>query len=141
MKEVKFSIAAGIEDGQILQIRGGGEAGERGARSGDLFVRIRVRSHPVFSREKESLFMKKDIRTTDALLGKKIAAKDIGGEEFHYSVPEDFDVSEPLRVRGRGMPKFGSSSRGDLYIRFSMKTPKKLSKKAKELLEELDKEI
>lgn len=140
MREVKFSIAPGIEDGQILQIRGGGEAGERGARSGDLFVRIRVKPHAVFSREKENLFMKKDIRATDALLGKKIIAKDVGGEEFHYFVPEDFDMSEPLKIRGKGMPKFGSLSRGDLYIRFSIKTPKKLSKKARELLEELDKE-
>lgn len=140
-KEVKFSIAPGIEDGQILQIKGGGEAGERNAAAGDLFVRIRVRPHGTFSRKKDDLFMRKTISAVDALLGKRLSGKDIGGEEFHYAIPEDFDLSEPLIIKGRGMPKFGSSSRGDLFIRFSVRTPKKLSKKAKELLEELEKEL
>lgn len=140
-KEVKFSIAPGIEDGQILQIKGGGEAGERNAPAGDLFVRIRVRPHGTFSRKKDDLYMKKTISPIDAFLGKKMSGKDIGGEEFHYAIPEDFDLTEPLKVKERGMPRFGSSSRGDLYIRFSVKTPKKLSRKAKELLEELEKEL
>lgn len=141
VKEIKFSVTPGIEDGQILQVRGGGEVGERGARSGDLFVRIRVKPHAVFSRKKDDLFMKKEISVTDALLSKKITAEDIGGEKFQFSVPEDFDMNEPLKIRGRGMLKFGSSSRGDLYIKFSIKTPKKLSKKARESLEELEKEL
>lgn len=140
-KEVKFSIAPGIDDGQTLQIKGGGEAGEKGARGGDLFVHIRVKPHNIFSRRKNDLYMKRDVSATEALLGKKLTAKDIGGEEFHYSIPENFDLTEPLRVKGRGMPLFGSSSRGDLFVHFSVKTPKKLSKKAKELLEELEKEL
>lgn len=140
-KEVKFSIAPGIEDGQVLQVRGGGEAGERGAQGGDLFVRIRVQPHSVFTRKKEDLYMKKEISPIGALLGKKFPAKDISGEEFHFSVPEDFDINEPLKIKGRGMPRFGSSSRGDLYIKISIRTPKKLSKKATQLLEELEKEI
>ncbi len=136
-KEVKFSIAAGIEDGQVIKIRSGGEAGEKGAESGDLYVRIRVKSDAKFIRKNDDIFTKHEIKISDALLQRKIKIEDVSGESFEFSVPEDFDLSEPLKIKGRGMPKFGSSVRGDFYIRLSVKTPKKLSKQAKEALEGL----
>ncbi|OGG38159.1 hypothetical protein A3I34_00645 [Candidatus Jorgensenbacteria bacterium RIFCSPLOWO2_02_FULL_45_12] len=135
VKEVSFSVAPGAENGQVIKIKDGGEAGERGAPSGDLYVRIRVKSHSDFTRKKDDLFFKKEIKISDALLQKKITVRGLGGEEFDFSIPEGFDLSELIQLKGKGMPKFGSSSRGDMYVELSIKTPKKLSKSAKERLE------
>ncbi len=137
--EVEF--AAGIEDGQIIKIRGAGEAGERGGGVGDLYIVARVKKHPVFERKRADLYAKREVKVTEALLGKTLRLKDIGGEEISFSVPAGFDFDEFLRVPGRGMPRFGGFGRGDLYVKLSVKTPKKVSAKAKKLLEELDTEL
>lgn len=139
--EVPVEFAPGIEDGQILKVKGMGEAGERGGAAGSLFVVVRVVPHKVFERKKADLFMKKEIRITDALLGKKIPLIDISGEAFTFSVPAGFHFEEPLRISGRGMPRFNSFGRGDLYVSFSIKNPSHISAKAKKILEELDKEL
>ncbi len=141
IKEVTVDIAPGVEDGQVVKIKGGGEAGERGGGSGDLYVNIRIKPHAVFKRKKSDLYINKEIKIVDAILGKKIKMQEINGTIFEFSVPPDFNFDGPFKVSGRGMPHLGSPSRGDLYIHFSLKMPKKLSKKAKELLEELEREL
>jgi molecular chaperone DnaJ len=145
VKEVSLDISPGVEDGQTIQLTGKGESGAKGGRDGDLFLHIRVKPHTVFSRSKNELVMERKISVIDALLGKEVVVKDIGGDTIGVVIPSGFDVSEPLRVSGRGMPKFGHyrgpSSRGDLYIKFKLTLPKKMSKKAKELLTELEKEL
>lgn len=140
-KDVKISIASGIEDGQIIKIQGGGEAGERNGGVGDLYVHVKVKNHPVFSRKKEDLFMVKDVGLAEALLEKEIPITDVGGEKFHVKIPVGFSLQEKMKVPHRGMPKLGLSSRGDLYVTFNMKLPKHLSSKAKKLLEDLEEEL
>jgi len=142
MKDITVDISPGVESGQIIKMKGAGEAGEKGGSSGDLYLIIRIKPHTIFSRSKNNLFITQEAHFTDALLGRKIKVKDINGEKFEVSIPQDFDVKEKLRILGRGMPVFGSAStRGDLYISFTLKTPKKISAKAKKLLEELEKEL
>lgn len=141
-REATITISPGVEDGQLVKLPGAGEAGERGGKSGDLYVVIGVKPHAVFSRVKSDLFMTVEIRFTDALLGRVIKLKDINGEHFTVAVPAGFDFNEKLRVPERGMPVFGMpQKRGDLYVSFKMKTPKRLSPKAKKLLEDLDGEL
>jgi molecular chaperone DnaJ len=140
-KEVEVDIAPGVEEGQVVKIKGGGEAGERGGGSGDLYVHIRVKQHSLFKRKKNDLYTTKEVKIADVLLGKKIKMKDINGSDFDFLIPSDFSFDVPFRISGRGMPHLGTSSRGDLFVHFSLKMPKKLSKKAKELLEALEKEI
>lgn len=140
-KDVSVEIAPGVEDGQVIKIKGGGEAGERGGGSGDLYVNIRIKTHPIFKRKRSDLYTNKEVKIADVLFGRKIKMKDINGIDFEFSLPTDFGFDAPFRIQGRGMPHLGTSSRGDLYINFSLKMPKKLSKKAKDLLEELEKEI
>lgn len=143
-REVAFTIPRGIEDGQVIKISGFGEAGEYGSRPGDLYVVVHVRPHAVFRRKKNDLYMEKTLKFTDAALGKKITLTDISGETFSVSLPPGFNLRETLRVPGRGMPRFNAASasrRGDLYVTFNVKTPKKLSERARKLLEELDKEL
>lgn len=141
VKEVNMNIAPGVEDGQIIKIQSGGEAGERNGGVGDLYVIVRIKPHPVFIRKKEDLFMSRDISLAEALLEKEIPIADIGGEKFSVKIPGGFSLQEKMRVSHRGMPKFGSSSRGDLYISFNLKMPKRVSDKAKKLLEDLEGEL
>lgn len=141
-REAKVQISSGVDNDQVVVVRGAGEAGEEGGASGDLYVIIKIKPHSVFTRKKDDLFMKKEIGLSDAFLGRKIEMKDVGGEPFSIAVPPGFDVNEKLRVPGRGMSRSGSrSGRGDLYITLGLKSPKRLSAKAKKLLEELDQEL
>jgi molecular chaperone DnaJ len=141
-REVEIDISPGVEDGQIIKVKGAGEAGEREGGSGDLYVTVKILPHPVFARDKNDLYITKEVKFTDALLGKKIKIKDINGETFEVSVPGEFNFKDKLRVPGRGMPIFGfGATRGDLYITFALKTPKKLSKKAQDLLRDLEGEL
>ncbi|TSA46452.1 molecular chaperone DnaJ [bacterium] len=141
VREVNVNIAPGIEDGQIIKIQGGGEAGERQGGVGDLYVILRIKPHSVFIRKKEDLFISQDIGLAEALLEKEIPIADIGGEKFLVKIPGGFSLQEKMRIFHRGMPKLGSLSRGDLFISFNLKLPKNISHKAKKLLEDLEGEL
>lgn len=140
-REVDVDIVPGVADSQIIKIKGKGEAGERGSEAGDLYVRIREIPHSVFRREDDDLHFKQELKLTEALLGKKIKIKDLGGEFFEVELPPGFNFKEKLKIAGRGMPHLHGSGRGHLYLEFDLKLPKKLSEKAKKIIEELDKEI
>lgn len=140
-KEIGFNILSGVADGQIIKISGAGEAGERGAANGDLYVRIKVKPHSIFERRGDELLVKKELNIVDALLGKELEIPGISGGAIRVEIPAGFNLKEDLRIRGEGMPKLGTRNRGDLLIIFDIKTPKKLSVKAKKLLEELGREI
>ncbi len=144
-REIVIDIAPGVEDGQVVKIKGAGEAGERGGTSGDLYVLVKIKPHQIFERKKNDLFALKDVSIQEALLSRKIAFADVSGEKFNFTVPEGFNFKDRLKVEGRGMPRFGSLAselgRGDLYLFLNLKLPKNLSPKAKKLLEDLDREI
>ncbi|MFA5098751.1 MAG: DnaJ C-terminal domain-containing protein [Candidatus Paceibacterota bacterium] len=140
-KNLTIEIRPGISDGQIIKIQGGGEAGERGAKEGDLYVIIKIKPHPIFKRQGDDLIIRKDFKMVDLLLGKKIDIPTISGNKLKVEIPVDFDLKDNLKIRGEGMPKFGGFGRGDLIVELKIKTPKKVSAKAKKILEDLDKEI
>ncbi len=147
-KNLTIEIRPGIADGQIIKIQGAGEAGERGAKEGDLYVIIKVKPHPIFKRQGDDLIIKKDFKMVDLLLGKKIDIPTISGNKLRVEIPADFDLKENLKIRGEGMPKFGATpfggqgfGRGDLIVELKVKTPKKISPKAKKILEDFEKEI
>ena len=140
-KDVNFFIAPGIDDGQILKIVGAGEAGEKGSTFGDLYIRIHILPHPVFQRKGNDLYIKKEVKLTDILLNKKIDIPTISGEKINIQIPEGFELQNKLEIPNEGMPKFEGRGRGNLYIEFRIKNLKKLTSKAKKLLEELNNEI
>lgn len=144
-KKIKIEIRPGVADNQIIKVKGGGEFGERagqtGAVEGDLYVRIKIRHHPVFSRQGDALIVRKEVNLTDLLLGKKIEISTIGGNKLKIEIPADFDLKNNLRIAGEGMPKQDGYGRGDLIVDLIVKTPEKLSAKAKKILEELEKEL
>ena len=145
IREFSVELLPGIEDNQLIKVKGMGEAGERGTEAGDLYVRVRVKPHDRFIRHGSDLVTTKELDIVGLLLGKKIEVPTISGGKIAIEIPAHFNLKEHLRVPGEGMPRFGSSShfggRGDLLVNFIVKAPKKLSGKAKKLLEELEGEL
>lgn len=135
--EVKVELLPGIEDNQLIKIKGMGEAGERGTTAGDLYVRVRVKPHHLFERHGANLVVSRELKIVDLLLGEKIEVPTIAGGKIAVEIPAGFNLKDNLRIPGEGMPHFGAYGRGDLFVNFIVKAPKKLSAKAKKLLEEL----
>jgi molecular chaperone DnaJ len=139
-REAKIDIVAGIDDNQLIKVAGMGEAGERGTASGDLYVRVRVKPHPVFARSGNDLIVSHELKLIDLLLGKRIETPAISGGTITAEIPAGFNLKESLRIAGQGMPHIGSRARGDLLVNFVVKAPKKPNAKEKDLLEKLEKE-
>ncbi len=137
-RSVAVEILPGIESGQIINIKGMGEAGERGTAAGDLYVRVRVTAHHTFSREGANLVVVREVKLTDFLRGLKIEVPTVAGGKLAVEVPANFNLRDSLRIPGEGMPKFGSRGRGDLFVNFVVRTPKKIDAKLKKILEEQD---
>ena len=134
-KEVSVEIRPGVVTGQIVRIKGMGEAGEYNSGSGDLYVKINVKQHPIFERRGNDLYRSKEINIVDVLLGKKIDVGTLDGRKIEVEVPRGFNLSETIRIKGEGMTRSDN-----MYLQLEVVTPKKLSSKAKRLLEKLDEE-
>ncbi len=135
-KKVKFEIRPGIEDGQIIKLVGMGEAGEHAQEPGDLYVRVKVKPHSVFTRRANDVYTTVSVSMVDVLLSRKKTIKGLGGATLTYAIPADFDLRDEIRIKGEGMTRSG-----DLVIQLDARSPKHLSSKAKKLIEELEKEI
>ena len=136
-RSVDLEIVPGVQENQIIKIKGAGEAGELGTPGGDLYVRIKIAPHSVFERRGDDLVAKKELNVLDLLMGKKIEVPTVSGGKLHVEIPAHFNLKEDLRISGEGMPHFGAFGRGDLLVNFIVKAPKKLDPKAKKLLEDL----
>lgn len=135
--EVSVNIPAGIRDGEMIRMTGGGEAVYKGT-TGDLYIKINVASHAVFKREGNDLVMNLDLKLSDALLGIEYPIKTLDGD-ISVKIPEGVSINEILRVKGKGVP-ISKNKRGDLLIKLKIKLPNKLSRKSREIIEELKKE-
>ena len=136
-EDINIGVPAGINNGEMIRMTGKGEAIAHGS-TGDLYIKINVKPHPVFKRDGANLTMDLPIKLSDALLGMKYNLKTLDGD-LEVKIPEGVNHNELLRVRGKGVPQ-GGSSRGDIIIRIQIKMPNKLSKKAKEAIEKLKEE-
>ena len=137
-QKVSVDIPAGIRDGQQMRVPDLGEAGMRGASSGDLIVTIRIQPDDYFQRDGDDLHVAVTVSMIQAALGARITVDGImEDEEVEVKVPEGTQSGDILKVKGRGMPRLRSSARGNLYVHVSVKIPKKLNKKERGLLEKL----
>lgn len=140
-RKVEVAIAAGISDGQLIKLAGLGEAGERGAGTGDLYVAVTVQPHKVFERHGNDLLLRASISLLDILLEHPLTITTIGGKKLDVAIPADFNLKNKIKLSGEGMLILGGYGRGNLYIDLDVKTPKHLSSEAKKLLEELKREL
>ena len=137
---VSVRIPAGISTGKRLRIRGKGGKGPAPGADGDLFIRVTVQKHPLFSREGNDLTLDKEIRLSDALLGTTITVPTIQGKNVSLRIPAGTRSHTRLRLKGYGMPVLGRKGKGDAFVRVIVQIPEKLTKKQKELVQELQKE-
>jgi len=135
-QNIEINIPAGIQDGQTLSMEGQGEAGEKGAPSGDLYINIHVIPHAKFKREKNNIISEEYINFSQAVLGDKIDIETIGGK-LKMKIPAGTQSGEIFKVRDEGVPFLDKRGRGDQLVKIIVKIPKHLSRKQKELIEEL----
>lgn len=140
-KHIIVNVPAGIEDNTRIRITGEGESGIRGGSSGDLYVFVSIKPHDIYKVEGDNLHCKLPLSFTKATLGGEVEIPTIDGSKVTLKIPTGTETGDRLRLKGKGMSRVRSSTRGDLYAHAYIQTPKKLSKKQKELLEELDKEF
>ena len=138
MKKVSVSIPAGVTHGQQLQMDGAGETVTDG-RPGSLIITAIVEKHPTIRKEGQHLVMDLHVSLVDALLGKKIEIETLDGKET-IEIPEGMPVNHVIKLKGKGVSA-GFMRNGDFLIETHIDMPKKLSKDAKKIIEELRKEL
>ncbi len=136
-EEITVKIPAGINDGESLRVNGRGEA-INGGESGDLYIKLNVKKHPIYSRDGTNLLMDLKIKLTEALLGVTYNLKTLDNHNIEVKIPEGINNGEMLRVRGKGVPSV--HGRGDIIIRIQIDMPNKLSRKTREVIEMLKEE-
>ena len=134
-KKIKIDVPAGIDDGQTISLRGGGDPGVKGGPNGDLYVSIRVKPHPLFTRQGNNVVCDVPVTFAQAALGAELEVPTLDGK-VKYSVPEGTQTGSVFRLKGKGIPYLRGNGRGDQYVKVNIEVPKKLNDKQKALLRE-----
>jgi molecular chaperone DnaJ len=132
---VKVRIPAGVDNGSRLRLRGEGEPGIHGGPPGDLYVMIYVEEHEIFQRQGQDLIIQAEISFPQAALGDKIDIPTLD-ESVPMEIPKGTQSGHVFTLKGLGLPHLGSTQKGDLLVQIKVKTPTKLNKRQKELLQE-----
>jgi len=137
---IEVKIPAGIDSNAQLRLAGEGESGGPNGVSGDLYVVVHIKPDPRFKREGSHLHMTQTLSFPEATLGTKIQVHTLSGQET-VKIPESTQNNDVIRVKNKGMPSVHGHGYGDLFVHIQVTIPKKLSRKAKKLIEELDDEL
>lgn len=136
-RTIKVSIPAGIQNGETLRLQSMGEA-IKGGPSGDLYVRVGVTPHKSIVRVQHDLTMTLSIKLTDALLGAQYAVETLDGQQS-VTIPAGTKIGDAVTLKGLGVP-LSAHKRGNFIVKLNIALPEKLSKKAREIIEDLKKE-
>jgi molecular chaperone DnaJ len=139
-RNVKVSVPAGVEDGMQVRLRGEGEGGRADEPDGDLYVVLRVKAHPVFEREGDTLACELPISFVTASLGGVVHVPLLEGGEAELKIAAGTQTGKVLKLRGKGVPVLNGEGRGDLQVHVHVEVPTKLSARQRELLELFAKE-
>ena len=134
-RKLSVDIPAGVDEGTRIRVAGEGEAGIRGAGSGDLYIFVHMKRHAIFQREGTTLVAECPVSFTTAALGGAITVPGVDGARIEIKIPAGIQSGETLRHRGAGMSVLNGRGRGDLVARVLVETPTRLSLKQKELLQ------
>lgn len=136
IERIKVKIPAGIDNGETIRLTGKGEAGQKGGVAGDLFITLRVKPDPEFKRDGYDIRSETEISFSQAALGTKIEVNTLDGL-VRLKIPSATQSGKVFILKGKGVPRLRGSGRGDQYVTVNVFTPTKLSRREKELLEEL----
>ena len=134
-KTLSINVPPGVDEGTRIRMSGEGEAGARGAPSGDLYIFLHVTKHNLFEREGTTLFARAPISFTVASLGGALSIPGLDGRTHEVKIPAGIQSGKQLRQRGAGMPVLQGRGHGDLVVQIDVETPTRLSNRQKELLE------
>ena len=137
-RKLKVNIPAGVADGNRLCLRGEGTPGSNGGPRGDLYVFLKVADHPFFERHENDLHCVVPINFAQAALGSDLQIPTLGGGEPHIlRIPEGTQTGAQFRIRHKGIAGINSTARGDIVVHVDVKTPTKITREQRRLLEEL----
>ena len=138
-KNIRITIPAGVEDGQVIKLKNHGGQGVNGGPSGDLYITFIIEDDPLFKREGNDLYTNVDLDLYTAVLGGEMTADTLGGKVKLKVNPETQNGTK-IRLKGKGFPVYKQEGQyGDLYITYQIKLPTHLTDKEKELFKELAK--
>lgn len=139
-RTLSVAVPAGVEEGTRIRLAGEGEAGPQGASAGDLFVHIAIRPHEIFQRDGANIFCRVPLPMTQAALGGEVEVPAIDGTRAKVKIPAGTQTGDQFRLRGKGFSVLRSAARGDMYIQVAVETPRELTKRQRELLQEFETE-
>ncbi|MFN3293548.1 MAG: molecular chaperone DnaJ [Gemmobacter sp.] len=137
-RTLSVSIPAGVETGTRIRLAGEGEAGQRGGPTGDLYIFIEVKEHPIFQRDGVHLYCRVPVSITTAALGGEVEVPTIDGGRSKVKVPAGSQTGKQMRLRGKGMPALRGGGTGDMLIEMAVETPVNLTARQRELLAEFE---
>lgn len=136
-KTLSAKIPAGVDTGDRIRLAGEGEAGERGAPAGDLYVQVQVKEHKIFTRDGANLYCEVPISFATACLGDEISVPTLQGKVM-LKVPSETQTGKLFRLRGKGVKPVRGGAQGDLICKVNIETPVHLTKDQKALVEQFN---
>lgn len=135
-KTLSVKVPAGVDTGDRIRLAGEGEAGVNGGPAGDLYVVVSVREHKIFQRDGKNLYCEVPISFADAALGGELEVPTLDGR-VKLKIPDGTQTGKLFRLRGKGVTPVRGGSPGDLLCRVAVETPVNLTKRQRELIQEL----
>lgn len=132
-RKIKVNVPAGVDNDNVIPLRGQGEHGANGGPPGDLYIGLKVGSHQVFKRRGVDIYIDAHISFAQATLGTELKVPTVDGD-VKYSVPQGTQPGTVFRLKGKGVPRVNSAGRGDQYVNVVVDVPKSLNEKQKEAL-------
>lgn len=139
-RTLEINIPAGVDDGQLMPLNGEGNLGSNGGPRGDVHVIMRVAEHDIFVRDGFDVYCEMPITIVQAALGDELVVPTLDGK-VKYKISEGTQTGTVFRLKGKGITKLGSKSRGDQYIKVIVETPKNLDEEQKNLLKKFAKSM
>ncbi len=139
-KTLSVKVPAGVDNGDRIRLAGEGEAGEHGGPPGDLYVRILVREHPIFTRDGTNLYCEVPISFTSAALGGELEVPTLDGK-VNLKIPAETQSGKLFRLRGKGVKSVRGGPVGDLICKVEVETPVNLTDEQKDLLRQFEESV
>jgi len=136
-KNISVKVPKGIESGKRLRLAGKGAPSTSGGPPGDLFLKVTVQPHPVFTRDGDNLLLEKKIPFSQACLGTTVEVSTLDDKTFKVKVPVGVQQEAKLRLKGHGLPTGPVGRRGNIYVKIMVQIPKKMSREQKKLVKQL----